>query len=109
VNLSNGVSSIPGGVTANASSNVNIINDELPKLKVPNVNGGLEGSYAVFKPTIAQRLLQPYGVCWNTVDGTATVCGRRLHGPDGLCVHPGRVQVDDRSRRHLDRRDDRRQ
>jgi hypothetical protein len=72
INLTNGSSGVPGGVTATGSGTENIVNDELPLVSMGNVSG-IEGGVLVFKPQLKQRYYQNLAMCYATVDGTATV------------------------------------
>src|SRR5262249_13492213 len=68
--LSNVTTAIPSGAPATGSVNVQILNDDLPKLSV-NSHVGVEGAIFLFKATLTQRYYQPVNVCYYTVDGTA--------------------------------------
>ena len=69
--LSAVTTAIPSGIATTGTTNVQILNDELPTISV-NSHVGTEGALFLFKVTLQERYYLPIDLCYSTVDGTAT-------------------------------------
>jgi Calx-beta domain-containing protein/phosphoesterase family protein len=69
------LSSAVNATLGNANEQIQILNDDKPKMTMTNVKSVVEGQPAVFKPHLLQRYYQPITLNAHTIDGTAKAPG----------------------------------